>query len=158
MNVFVLSTGRSGTMTIAKVFAHATNLTSGHETAAGSFYPLDYPADHLEADNRLSWMLGALHERFPDALYVHLIRDREQVARSFEARRDYPGASIRGFGAGILGRGDRFPAERYQAAETVRLEELPASVPRLWWFVGAQGDLDAAVAEASVHHNAQLNP
>jgi len=178
MRVFVLSCGRSGSMTLARVFGHAENYTAGHESEAGSFYPLAYPDWHVESDNRLSWMLGSLAEKFPEARYIHLIREQEQCARSFEARADYPGASIRGFGAGILGRGEAFQAERYQAAlrmwevvnanireflwarphETALLEDLPERVPALWAFAGAEGALAAAIAEARIHHNAQLSP
>jgi hypothetical protein len=175
VNVFVLSTGRCGSTTIARAFAHATNLTAAHESPSSSYYPLDYPDDHLESDNRLSWMLGELGERFPEARYIHLIRAKEEVAASFAARPDYPGASIRGFGAGILGRGDHFMAERYECADrmwdvvnanireflrerehrTVWLFELSERLPELWAWLGCEGDLAAAVAESRVRHNAR---
>src|SRR5262249_10581173 len=116
INVFVLCTGRCGSVTISKAFQHATNFTCGHETEACSFYPLDFPAQHIEVDNRLPWMLGDLITKYPWARFIHLIRDQEEVARSFEKRLDFPGASVKGFGAGILGRGDLFHNERYEAA------------------------------------------
>lgn len=161
-------------MTIIRAFAHATNYTSGHETEGGSFYPLDYPDWHIEADNRLSWMLGELGQHFPDARWVHLLRDREGMARSFEARPDWPGASIKGFGAGILGRGDLFHEERYEAAgrmwdaananiteflttrdhRVVWLHDLTRDFPGLWEWVGCQGDLAAAVETTRIRHNA----
>lgn len=174
MNVFVLSTGRCGSTTIARAFAHASNFTAGHETQAGSFYSLAYPDWHVESDNRLSWLLGGLAARYPSARYVHLIREREGMARSFERRVDYAGASIRGFGAGILGRGDAFPSERYEAAcrmhdavnenitcfleqrehRVVWLHQLEQRFTGLWEWLGCEGDLVGALAETRVRHNA----
>jgi len=88
VRVFVLTSGRSGSTTFAHACGHMTNLTSAHESLARKRGDarFDYPDDHVEVDNRLSWMLGPLAERFPDARYVHLRRDREAVARSFLAR------------------------------------------------------------------------
>src|SRR6478752_1534731 len=88
MNVFILSTGRCGSTTLSRAFAHATNFTSGHETL--SHVPrarLDYPANHIESDNRLAFFLGALHEKYgDDAHWVHLTRDPDRVAGSYANR------------------------------------------------------------------------
>jgi hypothetical protein len=46
----------------------------------------DYPDRHIESDNRLCWFLGTMQERFPDALYVHLVRDPERVSESHAAK------------------------------------------------------------------------
>jgi hypothetical protein len=55
---------------------------------------LEYPPNHIEADNRLCWLLGRLNNEFGDsAYYVHLIRDRVATANSFLKR----------FGTGIIG-------------------------------------------------------
>ena len=47
---------------------------------------LEYPDNHIEVDNRLAWFLGVLGEKYPDARFVHLVRDREAVAQSFLKR------------------------------------------------------------------------
>jgi hypothetical protein len=89
VRVFVLTTGRTGSVTYAHAAAHATNFTAGHETRGGVLQPdrLEYPDDHIEVDNRLSWFLGSLHRRYgDDAGYVHLLRDEDAVARSYEDR------------------------------------------------------------------------
>lgn len=88
MRAFVLSTGRCGSLTFARACGHITNYTSSHESHWG-LHPaqrLDFPDDHIEVDNRLSWHLGLLGKRYPDALYIHLRRDPELVAESFLAR------------------------------------------------------------------------
>lgn len=178
MNAFVLSTGRCGSTTVAVAFQHADNFTSGHETEGCSFYPLDYPDQHIESDNRLSWMLGAVAARFPDARYVHLIRRQDEVAASFERRRYHLAASVSGFGHGILGRGDLLHGSRYETASRmweivnanirafldcrpaqefpggpVWLHDLERSFPGVWSWLGCSGDLDAAIAETRVRHN-----
>ena len=96
MNIFVLSTGRCGTVTFAKACGHVSNYTVGHETLgplrralpdhiASEF--IKYPPDHIEVDNRLSWFLGTLDKAYGnDAFYVHLTRRRDDVARSYLAR------------------------------------------------------------------------
>jgi len=89
MNIFCLSTGRCGSTKFIKAFSHAVNYTPGHETRS-SFIREDrflYPDQHVESDNRLSWMLGSL-ERYhvDDPIYVHLTRDRDAVVESFTKR------------------------------------------------------------------------
>lgn len=90
MRVFVLNTGRCGSVTFARACqASVENYTAGHETriSVGTETRLDYPDQHIECDNRLSFFLGGLAIRYPtDVYYVHLRRDPEAVARSFLAR------------------------------------------------------------------------
>jgi hypothetical protein len=86
MRVFVLSTGRCGSTTFARACsASITNYTSAHESRSHVFDSarLNYPDNHIEVDNRLSFFLGGLAERFPEAFYVHLTRDPDAVARSY---------------------------------------------------------------------------
>lgn len=182
MRVFGLGAGRCGTHTLVKAFEHATNLTAGHETAAGSYYPLDYPDDHFESDLRLAWLLGNLADRYPEARYVHIMRDPAGVARSFapdepdmESSRDVQGFHhVSNFAGVALGRVYR-PGEdvrrvalRYCVAVdanirtflvgrphvVLALESLAEDFPAAWALAEAKGDLEAAVAECRVrHHN-----
>jgi len=47
----------------------------------------DYPVNYIEVDNRLCWLLGRLDEAYgTNAYYVHLIRDRNLTARSYNKR------------------------------------------------------------------------
>ena len=89
MNVFVLCTGRSGSTTFYRACRHITNYSAGHElnTSEVGRARLDYPEDHIEVDNRLSWLLGRLDQAYGDrAFYVHLTREEEATARSFDRR------------------------------------------------------------------------
>src|SRR4051794_36193360 len=91
MNVFVLCTGRCGSETFARACRHMSNYTAAHEGQNPShhpevrqpYHPLKYPDNHIEVDNRLSWFLGTLDKEYGKrAFYVHLLRDREEVAGS----------------------------------------------------------------------------
>ncbi|MCU7891439.1 MAG: hypothetical protein KZQ78_07430, partial [Candidatus Thiodiazotropha sp. (ex Ustalcina ferruginea)] len=92
MNVFILNAGRCGSTTFIQACQHITNFTAGHEsrsTLTGE-QRLAYPANHIEADNRLCWLLGHLDRQFGNnAIYVHLSRDRQGSANSFVKRADY---------------------------------------------------------------------
>lgn len=103
-NVFILCTGRSGSVTFIKACQHISNFTSAHEsrTALLGADRLDYADNHIEADNRLSWLLGRLDRKYgSEAFYVHLRRDRQATAASFVKR--YGSGIIRAYrGSGIL--------------------------------------------------------
>ena len=84
MNVFILNTGRCGSSTFIKACHHITNYTSGHETMSSQVLDarLGYSENHIEADNRLSWFLGRLDQKFgSEAFYVHLSRDKSATVR-----------------------------------------------------------------------------
>lgn len=182
MRVFVLSTGRCGSTTFERACSHSTNYTAGHETRVRYLFErrFDYPDQHIESDNRLSWFLGGLGERFADddTFYVHLTRKRVQVARSY-ANRFYSGfhsGMMPAFSQGILMR-PRWKPEQYvkvarfyvdtvnaNIAEFLRhrphtmefpLERAAELFPTFWQRIGAEGDLDAALAEFRIRHNAR---
>lgn len=170
MRVFVLSTGRSGTLTISRAFAHADNYTTDHE----GLFPHYVPAGYLSSDSRWVWLLGYLHETYPDARYIHLLRDRGAVALSFARRCSVPGEAPGAWRFGVHLLNDRVVAADPVAGaahlwdiinanvrtflegrphRVVWIEQLAEAMPELWAWLGATGDLDAAVAEAAVRHN-----
>ena len=168
MRVFVLCTGRCGSVTLAEALSTATNYDVGHETRWGQVLPhrIDYPDDHIEIDNRFAWLLGPLGERYPDALYVHLKRSPLKVARSFNRR--WANATMKGYRA-LFSLGEGMPtAVDYvevvngnikhflRGKESIELnlgneEEFRA----LWSRVGAEGDLDQALQVWGRVHNSQ---
>lgn len=100
-HIFVLCTGRCGSVTFIEACRHISNYSSGHETRSGLIGEerFAYPTAHIEADNRLSWLLGRLDQRYGDtAFYVHLTRDPEAVARSFAKRTGGIMAAYKGSG------------------------------------------------------------
>lgn len=181
MRVFVLTTGRSGSKTFAEACRHITNYTSAHESRTGRWGHdrLAYPDQHIEVDNRLSWHLGELDERYGDtATYVHLRRASEAVIASHLRRWDlrWRGGITRAFAHGILmhpGRYDedeRHGVTAYLVATVeanirlflkdktrvvpVHMESAVTDFDAFWDAIGAAGDRAAARAEWAVRHNA----
>lgn len=174
MNVFVLSTGRCGSTTFIEACRHITNFTAAHESRARIAGPdrLKYPDRHIEADNRLSWFLGRLDREFGDrAFYVHLRRDDRKTAASLLNR--YHGGIMRAYSAGILMRKNArhepltvcldycdtvntniecFLKDKSHVL-TMTLETAKADFRAFWERIGAEGDLNAALAEWDVRHN-----
>jgi hypothetical protein len=174
MNVFVLTTGRSGSLTFAEACRHITNYSSGHETRVGLIGPdrLAYPDQHIEVDDRLAWLLGRLEDAYGDrAFYVHLVRDAQAAAASRSRRWNKP--LMRAYRNGILW--DVSPAlSRMDLAQdlnhtvnrnielflrdksrTMRIdiESATRTFPELWSRIGAEGDLDSALAELGTYHH-----
>lgn len=103
MNVFVLNTGRCGSSTFIRACEHIDNYSCAHESRIklSGEARLAYPADHIEADNRLSWFLGRLQRHYADdAFYVHLTRDEDATVDSFIKRMDF--GIMKAYREGIL--------------------------------------------------------
>ena len=178
MNVFVLCAGRCGSVSFSRACDHLTNFSSGHESLAVSVYGLDrfrYSDNHVEVDNRLSFFLGDLGERFPDAVFVHLVRDSGAAAASLLKRWGEPEGIVHAFARGVLMRADEWPErDRLGVCEfyvdtvnanireflvgrehvTVRLENVKQDFAYFLDWVEAEGDLEGALAEWDVYHNA----
>lgn len=176
--VLVLCTGRCGSTTLARACAHLDGWSVAHESRTHLTGParLDYPARHIEIDNRLSWYLGRLAREIGDrAAYVHLTRDPEAVARSFarranqgimrawrqdvliHARRRQPKTSLieqcRDHVDTVTANIEAFLATRRHVM-TMRLETIEADFDRLTGWIGATGDMAAARAALAHRHNA----
>lgn len=171
MNVFVLCTGRSGSTTFAKACTHITNYTAAHESRPSNWKArLDYPDDHIEVDHRLSWFLGMLDERYPDACYVHLTRDPEKTAESWSIRKN-KGGQMTTWADVVMYRprnmpmieGARLMVESVTANIRLFLKDKPHIVvpiedphdgfDTLWDRIDAEGDRAAAHAELDKRYN-----
>lgn len=175
MNVFVLTAGRSGSTTFIAACRHITNYSAGHETRTRCIGParLAYPERHIEADNRLAWYLGRLDATYGErARYVHLIRDPEACAASFARRADF--GIMQAWREGVLLGGEAEQTAHGLALDylvtvqanidlflrdkphvmTFRLENARADFRAFWDWIGAEGDLAAALAEWEQRYNA----
>jgi hypothetical protein len=175
MNIFVLNSGRCGSTTFIEACRHITNFSAGHETLARKtgIERLAYPDHHIEADNRLSWILGRLDREYGNrAFYVHLSREREATAASFVKRREF--GIMKTYREGILLGGEDAQPDLEIARdylETVEsnielflkdkrhrmqfsLETAVRDFRRFWDWIGAEGDLERALAEWRTSHNA----
>ncbi len=174
MNVFVLSTGRCGSTTFNEACNHITNFTAAHESRArivGDAH-FEYPENHIEIDNRLTWFLGRLDKIYgQDAYYVHLQRDDQLTAASYKKR--FGSGIIRGFTRGMMmGRHPKSEAMEVclDYCKTVnanielflkdkphrmhlKLDTAQSQFVDFWNWIGAEGDLEKAVGEWGVAHN-----
>lgn len=179
MNVFVLNTGRCGSMTFIQACRHITNFSAGHESRIHCVGAerLAYPRRHIEADNRLSWLLGRLDAAYGDsAWYVHLTREREAVASSFARRAEF--GIMKAYREGILLHegvsevSDLAVAQDYidtveanidlflaHKSRTMRfsLENAKDDFRFFWDWIGATGEKAKALAEWDTRHNASLS-
>jgi hypothetical protein len=180
MNIFCLSTGRCGSTTFAKSFSYAENYTSGHESRSSVVGQARflYPDQHIESDNRLSWMLGSLERNYgDDPIYVHLTRNKDEVIESFTKRysKRFPAGIMYAFGHGILQNSGNIKktdlpkiAEMYVDVITdnisnflknkSRVIQMDLSDPKIplaqIWKMGAiQGDFQKALSEWDITHN-----
>lgn len=173
MNVFVLCAGRCGSLTFTRACSHISNYSSSHESRCSllGIERLNYPDNHIEVDNRLSWFLGRLDEEFgDDAFYVHLIRNQKASAESFNRRWNSEISIIRAYSRAILRQKgnelDKCMDYWYTVNANIQLflkdktqimrfdlENAPTDFRRFWQKIGAEGDLDKGLREVEVRHN-----
>lgn len=177
MNVFVLSTGRTGSLSLEKACRHIQNYSVAHESRCSVTGPerVTFPDRHIEIDNRLSWYLGRLENAYGDkAFYVHMVRNPQATAESYRKRWNRETGIVRAFAYGIQKRqeheiGD--PGEmcmeyvtcvnenissflRNKSHKMVfRLEHADTDFKRFWEMIGAEGNYEAALMAFSERHN-----
>lgn len=174
MNVFVLSTGRCGSLTFKMACSPIENYTSGHESRAGILGPgrLKYPQNHIEVDNRLSWFLGRLEQQYGNnAYYVHLKRHPDQVAVSYCLRLTKGIMPAYHDGIYIEPRNSHFPLDTaYDYIKTVEanislflrdktqkmevhVEQYKEGFTEFWHNIQAKGSLDLALRQLDFRYN-----
>ena len=177
MNVFVLTTGRTGSVTFQKACSFITNFTSSHESRCDQLgnERLHFPDQHIEIDNRLAWFTGKLDEQFgKDAYYVHLLRNEEAVAKSYMKRWHRETSIVRAYAYGILKKqehqiGDKATICRDFVSTvntnirlflkdkpnvmTVKLENLTGDFDKFWDWIGAKGNKGAAIKALEEQYN-----
>jgi hypothetical protein len=175
MNIFILNSGRCGSTTFIKACQHISNYTSAHESLLSETGAnrLNYADNHIEADNRLSWFLGRLDEKYGgNAYYVHLTRNPVDTADSFSKRIDF--GILKAYEQGILMH-DKHRLSAHEIAadyiETVNsnikhflknksnkmdisLDTIKADFIEFWNNINAQGNLAKALKELDINYNA----
>ena len=173
-NVFVLTTGRSGSKTFQKACEHITNYTAAHESRCSELGEsrLAYPENHIEVDNRLAWFLGRLEQKYGDnAVYVHLTRDQKKVATSYNSRWSYHGSLSLAYSRGLLKSNNfgikpvtdmvqtiRENVEMFLSSKScvfrIDIDSPADDFKNFWESIGAEGDMQAALDELVHIHNA----
>ena len=177
MNVFILCTGRCGSTTFIKACSHITNYSSAHESRTGFIGEerLNYSANHIEADNRLSWFLGKLENKYGNkAIYVHLKRDEIHTAKSFMNRYDtgiiaaYANAIIMKRSPELTPfnicidylRSVNLNIEHFLRDKTMKmnfsLENAKTDFKLFWEMIRAEGSLISALADWDNNYNQSL--
>lgn len=171
MRVFVLCTGRCGSLTFAKACSHITNYTSAHES--GRYVDWSYPDRHIEVDNRLVWFAGELARRHQNEFFVELHRNSDAVVESYMRRPNSP--LLQAYRSGIcqvefetdqklvhhlvqtlrenINLVMRDMACLGAEVHSVQLERVDRDFPVFWDAIGAEGDLDAALREFGKRYN-----
>ena len=170
MRVFVLSTGRTGSVTLSHACKHITNFTSAHESTRGKVGALHFPENHIEIDPHLVFNIGSLKKMYPDAVYVHLKRERRPCVESLKKR-----ASMRTLwiphayqknGKHVTPEDIDISANLFYSffndviaefcpyAFKMNLENFKNDFTSFWQKIGAEGDLRAALAEFNTKYNA----
>ncbi len=179
MRVFVLCTGRCGSLAFAKACSHIENFTSGHETNVRRLGSerLSFPDNHIEIDNRLSYFLGDLDIEYGDEPYfVHLQRNPEKVAESFNHRWDGHVSILKAFTSGLkmldiksLSDDEKqivckdlvnttnssiklFLKDKTKTQE-IHIEKIKTDFVIFWKGINAKGNLEKALKEFEVAHN-----
>jgi len=174
MNVFILNTGRCGSSTFIKACKHITNFSAAHESLATKLGEkrFAYSDNHIEADNRLSWFLGRLDEKYGnDAFYVHLTRTNSEVISSFNKRENF--GIMKAYKEGILLGGEESQSANNIAEDYINtiesnihlflkdksnkmifnLASASKDFKTFWQFISAEGDLNSALAEWKISYN-----
>ena len=146
---FIVSSGRSGTAMLTKALAQSPDVTIEHEymvhivqplgvrryqglasaqEAAATLMAIHGAAIHYcqtplwgDSSNKLSWLIPDLAAAFPDARFIHLVRDGRKVAGSFFHKlgaENYDDRSSAIF------------AEYLRAPQSVR---MPPPEKKYWW-------------------------
>jgi hypothetical protein len=174
LNIFILNAGRCGSTTFIQACQHISNFSAAHEsrcTLTGE-QRLGYPDNHIEADNRLCWMLGRLDREYGnDAYYVHLVRDHRESVNSFVKRKDF--GIMQAYREGILlGGQQQSPVEiandylitvdynislfLKDKSHTMgfKLENAASDFVDFWHWIGAKGEMEKALNEWRIRYNA----
>lgn len=170
MRVFVTGTGRCGSVSFREACRPITNYTCSHEAPCGL---LHWPDQHVAVNPQIRRCIAAIARNHPEALWVHLVREREACVRSL-ARLDRGGvmrtyAALRPTTVPSMQPADI--AEAFYRDETANIEaslevHVPAERRRMmrletikdqwhdfWGWIGAEGDLDASIAAWDVLRN-----
>jgi len=174
MNVFILNTGRCGSSAFIKACSHITNYSSAHESRNGLLQKnrFNYPKNHIEADNRLSWLLGKLDEAYGNnAIYVHLKRSKKDTAKSFVRR--YSHGIIKTFRSNFK----RFWSKESEPIDIaidycntvnsninfflkdkkhkmlINIENIDKDFMLFWKLIDAKGNINNALDEFNIRHN-----
>lgn len=169
MRIFVIGTGRCGTVTFSKACEHITNYTSGHETTThgkeGNGF--NFPDNHIEIDPRLSQFMPILIDKYPDALFIHLRRNKKDCVNSLSKRQSLALYNQFHLGSGITDYNKTASIYydntvslvnhllgRTKHRMIIELESVELGFKRFWQQIKAKGNLGKSLKELKIRYNA----
>jgi len=162
MRVFVVGTGRCGTCTFFQACKHISNFTTDHEGKSGQrdIGEWEYPDNHIEVAAHLAIAMGHLRLKYPEARWVHLIRNEENCVRSLvtnsQAPLDYfalhwlqafqfnPVRCARVF-YHLVNDNIRAMLPRGNYSMTIQLENIQNAWPEFWSWIEASGTYSSSL-------------
>lgn len=161
MRVFVTGTGRCGTVCFKTSCMHMTNYKVGHETWNGL---MEYPDQFIEINPQFRHCLYHLIRKYPDAYFVHLIRNKKDCVRSLvDLNKGEVVECYRTLYPTIIENTTReAAAQRFWEAEnelialqlqlannamTLHLETIKDDWQNFWRWIEAEGDFQASANE-----------
>jgi hypothetical protein len=168
--VFVTCIGRCGSVSFSEACKFSTNYKVGHESLCGL---LEYPDNHIEVSCHLRCVILHLTNKYPGALWVHLVREPVASIKSLSLLED--GAVVRAYKSLYYSvmpsyqPGD-MAMRMYWAENDAIKVQLRALVPEnrrremhletikdewsgFWKWIGADGDYNASLAAWDVRRN-----
>lgn len=82
MRVFATGTGRCGTSTLYQLARTLPGFQAGHESSLGRPPSWEYPDGCFEVASQIVYGMPLLLSRYPEAFWIHLVREREACVRS----------------------------------------------------------------------------
>lgn len=163
MRIFVVCTGRCGSVTFSKACSHIENYSVGHESHNGIVGNFCYADNHIEVDPRLAYHLPILMQKYPDALYIFLRRERKSCIESLAKRKSLVHYAKFHFGATknleraaeIYYDNTNLLIEKLLAGKCVNvwLEKMETTWPKIWKMIKAEGDFEKSWKEWQVKYN-----
>jgi hypothetical protein len=153
-------------LTFSKAAAHATNFTVGHETKAWKIADWDYPDNHIEIDGHLVIAIPILKRLYPDATWIHLIRNKETcVASLAKLQPSLEAFSFLWFQQTEFTNPNAVAAAIYETynglceallpnAIRIYLETAKQQWADVWRELKLTGDYEASLKEWDIHYNA----
>lgn len=174
MNVFVVGTGRCGTCSVYQAFGHATNYTVGHERMAGKVPNYNLRDNHIEIGSPLTIAIPILKRKFPEAKWIHLIRDKGPCVSSLINQCE---TSMRAYARQWLFMDEVSDKDLYKVAAlfydsvngtcrdllagedyvVLKLSKIQSRWEQVWNWLGCEGSFEDSLAELKRHYNPSEN-
>ncbi len=167
MRIFVVGTGRCGTVTFHHACMHIDNFISGHESFSKQLFENDFviPDGRIEVDPHFAHFLPVLIKKYPEAKWVHLVRERikcvESIAKTNGLKHYVKLVSMNNDVSMIKAAGMFYDVVNANISKwmmdcnhiEMHLENLTNEWDGFWNWIGAKGNFKSSVEQLSINYN-----